>query len=289
MRKRIWLITSDHLEDGLWFPEESDFKAGMNSVGVLVALMSVVILAFILMSNHVHFVIYGTREEAIAFVNELKRRHSRYLTVKYGRVKSLKRNALDIRMISLEDEGPERAIAYVQMNSVAANICLHSTQYAWGTGNVFFNPSQGAGKKVSSFSDRALIRMLHSKIPVPGDWLISDDGYILPSSYVDIDYVHNLYRTPKRMDFFLKTSSKARLRLETSEDKMPSFRDQIILSALPDLCRTLYGKKEFSELEEGQKTEVLRQLRYRFSSNVHQLARVTGMSYEAAAKMLDTH
>ena len=70
---------------------------------------------------------------------------------------------------------------------------------------------------------------------------------------------------------------------------MPSFRDQIILSALPDLCRTLYGKKEFSELEEGQKTEVLRQLRYRFSSNVHQLARVTGMSYEAAAKMLDTH
>ena len=54
---RIWLVTTDHLEDGLWFRDESDFKVGMNYVAALAADTGVIVLAFILMSNHVHFII----------------------------------------------------------------------------------------------------------------------------------------------------------------------------------------------------------------------------------------
>ena len=140
--RKIWLITTDHLEDGLWFPKESDFIAGMNLVAALAAEFPVFILAFILMSNHVHFVLLATRTEAERFINEYKRRHSKYLNKKYGAEKLLKTNGVDIRLIPPGDEAPEKAIAYVQMNPVAANICIHSTQYPWGSGNIFFNPSQ---------------------------------------------------------------------------------------------------------------------------------------------------
>ena len=60
--KKYYLITTEHLEDKLWFREEEDFVVGMNYVA-LQALLSpeVLVLAFILMSNHVHFVLYGTR------------------------------------------------------------------------------------------------------------------------------------------------------------------------------------------------------------------------------------
>ena len=68
--KKIWLVTTQHLEDGLWFRSEADFKTGMNYVAVLAAEGSVFVLAFILMSNHVHFVLYGVRNDILWFINE---------------------------------------------------------------------------------------------------------------------------------------------------------------------------------------------------------------------------
>lgn len=285
---RIWLVTTDHLEDGVWFREEQDFKVGMNYVAVLAASSPVAILAFILMSNHVHFVLLGRKEDAEAFINELKRRYSKYLQYKYGSEKALKANSVDVKLISFGEESAERAIAYVQMNCVAANICLQPTQYPWGTGNLFFNATHPKGVRLDSLSERARFRLLHTRAKLPGHWIVGEGGYILPSSYVKIDYVERIFRNPKRMDYFLRNSSKAKLRLESKDDALPSFKDEIVLAALPELCRTLFSKLSFKELSDAQKTEVLRQLRFRFSSNIHQLARVVGLSYDETARLMDT-
>ena len=284
---RIWLVTTNHMEDGVWFREEQDFVTGMNYVAVLAASSPVSILAFILMSNHVHFVLLGKRKEAESFIHELKRRYSKYLQHKYGIEKALKNNPADIKLIPFEEESAERAIAYVQMNCVAANICLQPTQYPWGTGNLFFNAAPSKGVRLDSMSERARFRLLHTRASLPGHWLVGENGFILPSSYVRVDYVERIFRNPKRMDFFLRNSSKARLRLESKEDAQPSFRDEIVLAALPELCRTLFSKLSFQELSGAQKTEVLRQLRFRFSSNIHQLARVVGLSYDETARLMD--
>ena len=285
----IWLITTDHLEDGLWFPKESDYCVGMNLVAALAAELPVFVLAFVLMSNHVHFVLLATKTDAERFINEFKRRHSKHLHYKYGIIKSLKDNDQDVRLIPMKGEAPERAIAYVQMNPVAANICLQPTQYPWGSGDIFFNSFQPRGNRLDSLSKRARIKILHTKALMPGHWLLDGGGYVLPSSFVRRDYVERIFLSAKRMDYFLRTSSKARLRLESKEEALPSFRDQIVLAALPDLCRTLYQKQAFAELPDSQKSEILKQLRFRFSSNVHQLARVTGMSYDTVGRLLDVY
>jgi hypothetical protein len=288
--KRIWLVTTDHLEDGLWFREMEDFKVGMNYVAVQVSRSRVVVLAFILMSNHVHFVLYGTREDVLAFIYGFKARYSRYLQRKYGLPEFLRDYGVDLQEIPEDDghESPERAIAYVQMNSVAANICLHASQYPWGSGNAFFNAAPAKGRPLGTLSARAKRRILHCACDLPDTWLLGDDGYILPSSYLNIRYVEQLYRTPKRMNFFLVNSSKAKKRLGAGEAELPSFRDQTILSVLPDLCWSLFGKPGFNDLSESEQSEMLRQLRYRFGSQVNQLARVTGLSYDAAARLLDS-
>ena len=285
---RLWLVTTDHLEDGLWFREEQDFKVGMNYVAAVTADFPVFVLAFILMSNHVHFVLMGTEEDAHAFINELKRRYSKYLQHRYGNAKFLKYNKVDVQSIPFENESPEWAIAYVIMNCVAANICSHPTQYPWGSGSVYFNATSPRGVRIDSLSKRECFRLMHSKTALPGHWLMGDDGYVLPSSYVKTDFVEQLYRKPSRMDYFLKNSSKAKRRLASGPDTQPSFKDQTILPALPELCRTLYGKQDFRELTDNQKTEVLRQLRFRFSSNVHQLARIAGLGYDETARLMDS-
>jgi hypothetical protein len=124
---------------------------------------------------------------------------------------------------------------------------------------------------------------------LPGNWIMGTDGYILPENYVDVKAVEALYRTPKRMNYFLNSSSKARKRLEMGEEKLPSFRDQIILAALPDLYRSLFQKDSFDQLRPDEQTEFIRQIRFRFSADINQIARVCGLTYAEAAQMIDNY
>ena len=301
--RKYYLVTTKHLEDGLWFRDEEDFVTGMNYVAIQAALTpEVIVLAFILMSNHVHFVLCGTCQEVEAFVNGFKGRFSHYLGRKYGVKEFLRRNKLDIKEISEDEaEALERAIAYVQMNCVAASICLYPGQYPWGTGSTFFQAgwdgrnsgSRHAAQKyrrLGNLSGRERIRLMHSRaaLKLPNEWLLSESGFVLPESYVDVNHVESVFRFSKRMQYFLSSSSKARKRLEAEDEKLPAFRDQVILGALPDLLQSLFHKPAFGALSTQEQAETLRQVRFRFSAGIHQAARVCGISYTEAARLLDT-
>ena len=142
---------------------------------------------------------------------------------------------------------------------------------------------------MSSLSKRKLRSYLQTKVTVPGEWKINTCGYIHPRNYINTQYMEETaFRSPNGMNYYISNSSKAKKRLESGEDKLPSFRDQSIIAVLPDLYRSLFGKRFFNDLNYSEKVELMRQIRFRFSSNVHQIARVTGLKYEEAAEMLDS-
>lgn len=288
--KQIYLLTTDHLEDRLWFREEEDFKVAMNYVAIEAARRpSARVLAFILMSNHVHFVLSGERGEVRAFVVQFRQRYSLYYSRKYDAKEFLRRNGIDIKLIPEEDEAPEKAIAYVQMNCVAANICAHPSQYPWGTGSIFFNSVHGGSRRLKDLSARARKRLLHTDADdLPGAWHLSENGYILPEAYVNVREVEALFRTPRRLNYFLINSSKAKKRMVAADNNLPAFRDQTILAALPDLCHSLFQRDSFRALRREEQAEFARQIRFRFSADASQVARVCGISYAEAALLLDT-
>lgn len=286
--KEYWLVTTEHLKEGLWFRDDEDYKVGMNYVAIASFVYGVMVLAFVLMSNHVHFVLYCTEEEAWAFINEFKADCSRHLALKYGVRDLLRRNRVDVQRITPDDESFERAVAYTQMNPPAANICLNPFGYPWGTGETFFQARPKKGIRLGDMSQNAIRKLLHTRRNLPADWLVGDDGYILPESYVPVTLVESIFRTPKRMNYFLQNSSKAKRRKEFQGNDLPSFRDQVLYAAIPDLCRSLFGRNEASELDEGQRQELVRQLRRRFSADVHQIARITSLPMEDVARLLDT-
>ena len=284
------MLTTAHLEEELWFRDEEDFKVAMNYVAIQAARCpEVAVYVFILMSNHVHFVLKGERDAVRAFVEGFKQRYSIHMRQKYGIKEFLRRNDVDIKMIPYADEAAEKVIAYVQMNCVAANICLHPVQYPWGTGNVFFNRTPPRGKRLGDLSKRARIRVLHSRCPdIAENWRIGEEGYILPQSYVDVNAVESIFRSPKRMLFFLQSSSKARKRLEMADKNLPSFRDQTILASVHDLLYSMFRQDRFEDLSEEDRIEFARQIRFRFSADAHQVARICGVTYKEAAQLLNS-
>lgn len=282
MVMRFWLVTTDHLEDRLWFKDNQDFMAAMNLVAVLSVKLNGRIISFVLMSNHVHFVLQCTAVQARSFINSFKRMYSRYYSLKYKVQELLRENNIDIRELKIEDESLERGIAYVQMNSVAAKICLDPSGYLWGTGKTFFNQNKPRYVSAGTLSARALIKLTHSKTQIPKDYLIDERGFIAPESYVAVEFVEKLFKTPSRMNYFLKNSSKAKRQKEG-----PAFRDQLIIDGAKDLCITLFHKNSLDLLDEYQQAEVLRQLRYRFSADPNQLSRVCGIEYNRLCGLLE--
>lgn len=282
----FWFVTTDHLTNKIWFRDDEDFKMGMNLVAILAVSLSVDVLAFILMSNHVHFVLCCSNEKAHQFIEAFKKRHSQYMNKKYGLKELLRRVRVKVEPVSGADESLEWVIAYTNMNSVAAGICLASTGYPWGTGDTFFKAKSAKGRWIGTLSDRARAALLHSTQPMPPHFLVGEDGYILPDSYVNVEMVQTLFRTPRRMNYFLQNSSKAKRRL-ASNDAAPSFRDQIVLSAIGDLCQSLFQKPSLAALTPEEQAELLKQLRYRFSSNANQLSRVTGLPYPKVVELLN--
>lgn len=280
---KLYLITTDHMEQKVWFREAADYVAGMNYVAVTAYSTKVMIVAFILMSNHVHFLILGTRQDAQRFIALFKQLYGTYYCRKYGTPRFMRRNKVDIREIPFTGESPERAVAYVQMNSVAARICLDANGYRWGTGCCFFNEVRPGGKRLGELSLRAQRRLLKTHVVLPQNWLVCEDAYVLPESYVNIEYVENLFRTPPRMRYFLLNSSKAKL---VAESAAPSFQDSVVLSAAKDLYRTMFHKSHLEELSDPEKADLIRQLSRRLSADIHQLSRVIGLPYQDISNIL---
>ena len=283
MKMRFWFVTTDHLETRIWFKDDEDFKVAMNIVAVLSATKGLTIVAFILMSNHVHFILACEKDTAEIFITRFKKMYSQYYSKKYGPCSFLRRNKVDIRPVLLEDEDFERTVAYVMMNSVAANICLHPSVYLWGTGNCYFRTGPARTSKIGNLSERGRIRLLHSKLPVPDNYILDERGFIDPASYVPVKFVESVFRTPKRMNWFLQNSSKAKRVSEA-----PSFKDQLISSAIHDLSVSLFRKPGIADLDEVQKAELFRQIRYRFSADPAQIARVCEVTYDEVCALLES-
>lgn len=283
----VYLISTSHLENQLWFRDEEDFKAGMNHVAVTAYQEKIQVLAFILMSNHVHFAVQCSYPEAERFITLFKKRYSMYFRRKYGIAGFLRRNDVDIRLVRMDGESFERVVAYIVMNSVAANICLHASQYPWGTGGILFNLQQARGKELKYYSRREQSMLLHSWVKLPESYRMAEEGYILPESYVPVTFLESVFRTPKRLSWFLANSSKAKILLGQTEAQLPSFRDQSLVAAIQDLCISLFRKNTFKELSKEQKAILLQQLRRRFSADPAQIARVTGITYEETVDLLE--
>ena len=283
---KFWHITTDHLSDRILFRREEDFKVGMNYVAVAKQATGVSILAFILMSNHVHFVLECSREKALEFITRFKGLHSRYLQRQYGLKEFLRRNDVTINPLSPYDDSLKNAIAYVLMNSVGARLCIYANDYQWGSGAVYFSSRPIKGIALGTLSIRAQKQVLRSWEALPGEWILTEDGYISPASYVATAFVEKLFGTPGSMKYYLDKSSKAKGKRETWE-ALPSFSDQTVTAAYIDLKRTMFNKKEHDNISEEDNSELAIQLKRRFSCDINQICRITGLSYEACLKIFD--
>ena len=277
-----YFVSTDHFEDKDWFRDDEDFKTGMNHIAVVKTLTDMNVLSFVLMSNHLHFILQANQEgEVKAFLDQYKQLYSTFIRHKYGLKEYLRRNHCDIRTLSLCDEKVERAIAYTVMNPVAARLCATPEGWRWGCGSCYFTYVYLSGRPLAELSGRQCRRILHSKKPMNPGMILSEDGLIWPQTYIDTSQVEQIFRSPARYQYFIHISRAAKNRAEQVQTVF--FRDQTVRRALPEIVEQRFGTEK---LDGTQLAELAIEMRRRFHSDAKQVARVLGMREEAAAALL---
>ena len=270
---RYYHVYTKGLVSDIIFRDEEDYIVGMNLVAIAHFKTNVKILAFVLMSNHVHFVIYGNRTTVMQFINIYKSLVSIYINHRYQEHSILKRVETSCDEIEMTGDALKRIIAYVLDNPVKAGSESLALYYLWGSASCYFSANMPIeGRPLSSYGVRELRRMLHSNVVLPSDYIMTSRGYISPSSYVDFRMVECIFGKARSFEYFLSTSASSR---QMRKDVL-MFSDTLIKRAFVEILKTKYNCT-LGELDSDMRRNLLNDLRKHFNTSAKQLSRVTGL------------
>ena len=284
--KGYYHVSSHGLERNDIFKTKADFIAGINDVAIRVLGFDVRILCFCLMSNHFHFLLYGTPAECRRFANEYKRKCAMRMRLISGEVCGLKDVEIQIDLVDSQ-EYLENVIAYILRNPVASGMILMPYHYPWSSAAVYF--SGGAlqkGTMLGEMGVRQRYRVLKSRVSLPDSYVVDDDGMIIPSCYVDVEAVEKIFRHPSRLLMLLAKRVENDVEIRLGMADRVTMTDQEILTQMQELIRMEFNKESIVQLSMNQRLKLCVLLKRNFGSGIKQIARLTRLEPEVVAKVI---
>ena len=286
MQKGYFHVSSHGLERNDIFRSKEDFIQGMNDIAVCVLGYDVAILAFCLMSNHFHFVLYGSADECRRFAEEYKRRCAMRMRRSNGEVQGLREVDVQVDVVDSQ-EYLENVIAYVLRNPLAAGICIMPYHYRWSSASLYFGGEVcHACDRLNEMSERRRFRILRSRTAVPDSYMIDEYGMVLPSCYVSVDMVEKIYRHPARLLMLLARKIENDVEIQLGVADNVTMTDQELLTQMGELVKLEFGKDSLYRLTMEERVKLCLLMKRNFRAGVKQIARLTRLSPKVVEKVV---
>ena len=275
---------TDGLKDDVLFPSVNAFISGMNRIAVcfIKAQKSfpVLIFAFCLMDNHVHFVLYGTKDNCRKFMKTYQALTEIWLTNHPEEGSPGKKWNIGVWLLPDRDALIEKII-YVLRNPMAAALPFTPNGYKWGSGTLLFNNDIALqyADKLEAFHGYRQRYMFNTREVLPQDWLVFKDGMIWPGCYTEYKRVEQLFRTAASFIYECNKKVEPKVNAEMKEDFVSLPDNEVSEKALA-LAQSLFGKSKISDLSVSQRTKVASLLKKQTETSVKQLARIVRLKYE---------
>ena len=286
MSKGYFHVSSHGLEKNAIFKTKEDFIRGMNDIALCVLGYEVTILAFCLMSNHFHFVLYGDQAECLRFALEYKRLCGMRMRFASGEVKGLKDINVQIDRIDSQ-EYLENAISYVLRNPIAAGVFMMPYHYEWSSISLYFSGNcEVPREKLNDMSLRKRRKLLHSHQVIPDTYVVNANGMILPQCYVDIKMVEDIFRHPARLMASLARKIENDVEIRLGIIGQVAITDQELLTQMNELIRLEFRCNSLYQLTMEDRMKLCLSLKRNFGAGVKQIARVTRLNPEIVEKIV---
>lgn len=283
-------VSTEGLEQVTLLKDEEDYRIAWNYLALVAWRTGVDIVAFVLMSNHIHTLL-ACRDiiKAQKAIKLFKQLLSTYLRNKYG-VSHILHNSSD--SISLIDSIKylRNCIAYIFRNPISARICVKPEEYNWSSYHSCLKPvptSENA-RKISDLKYRERRQVMHtsrdmSKCPL----CVDDRGYVTLDSFVRNDIVSNAFlNSGKVLMYHLGSCNDAKTEYELIYKPMMQATDNDMYDAVSKLVAMRFRNKAISDLTTAEKCSILKSLFFNHKTTVHQISRIIGLPRELVRKML---
>ena len=277
-KKRYYHLYSDGFRSDSLFEDKPAFIAGMNIIALCFLKCAISIPAFCLMDNHVHFILYGTYEECERFKKKFIHRYSIWFFNRYSE-KRLSNIDFDIKEID-DERYLLTSIPYVLRNSIASGYKFCIDDYPWSSGGLYFRlPDKlkmltAGWRKISDLSTRELRRSIQTLDDLPGNWIISPEGFIWPGNYIDYKAVEQLYRTPKSFAFFMGQTKEEEINRSLGMHNEVCLPDMELREKAVTHCLRMFNTTNLRRLDSQKRIALARQLHKEYKCSSKQIARI---------------
>ena len=277
-KKGFYHLFSDGFRTDVLFQDNISFIAGMNIIALSYLCAEVKILAFVLMDNHVHFILYGTADDCIRFKDKFIHKFAMWYS-NHNNGRCL--NAMEFDLKELEDERYLlNSIAYVLRNGIAAGFAYCPDDYRWSSAGLYFRSPEMLKSitsryvSISELSVRERRRLMHSHTDIPLTWKITPEGFIWPGSYVDYEIVERLYRTPKSFTYFMGQSKEEDINRSLGMDGNVVIPDMELREKAIELSMEMFNSTYLRKLTVPDRLSLAKELRRVYRCSAKQIARI---------------
>lgn len=279
LNKGYYHICTDGNAIPWMFQDDEDFIAGINRIALCILKNYVEIIAFILMDNHVHFVLYGTALQCKKFINSYKMLTGKWIHNKYGLKDYLR--LLPTEMISISDEETLlNTLAYIDRNSIVAGYRCMPSEYPWGSARYMFRDKEYEYQQESDFNPLAQLplskqrSLLKTRAKVPGEWYVDSRGMISPSSFMDFSRIENIFRTSTRYSYFLAKKLEGQVEMQLSKSRKVFIPDKELRQIVRKIAHDTYRTEDVRSLDVKSRLAIAKRLRYDYASTLKQISRM---------------
>lgn len=290
--KRCWHFSTDGNAVDVMFYDEQDFTAAMNRIYVVLKKYNVIILAFVLMDTHIHFILYGELEECRRFIHEFVSRTSRHISIRHGETNKLDKVPINCQTID-NDRYLKTCICYVVKNPPVAGLPYMAWNYPWSSGPLYFSRGRHwtmVPDLAAISSDELTVRerrsVMKSRLEIEGSPALFK-GMVLPSEFVAVDVVEQIFKTTRSYNFFLCKSNEEDVESHSGSISRLSVPMQEMRQHKNELCQSMFGTNSIKFLSMQQRLRLARTLRRRYNSSIKQITRLCGLVYDETKGLID--
>lgn len=272
------------------FADTREFIAGMNRIGICLATLQetakIIVIAFCLMDNHIHFILYGTREDCNRWMS-LYHRLTMIWQKKHRNSDSVDELWEYDAWQIMDQEDLKEKIAYVFRNPTVARMGVVPGGYRWSSASLVFSDNTAAiesGRRIGKMSTYESRNLFSTRTILPEEWIVQPDGMIWPGCYTDFKRVERLFEHPRAFLYSMNQSVEVEVNRQMYQGTI-SLPDTDVIRMAREHAKAQFGTDQFEGLDITSKLQLCKEIKKKTGANVKQMARVVRLPFAELKKI----
>lgn len=256
-----------------------DFETAMNIFGtVCITARRCRILAFQLMSNHFHMIVYGDIDEIKSLVELfIHLLHVYFKTIH----KNVDMHMLEVKYHVIKDLNHLRnSIAYVNRNGYLVNKDYTPLTYPWGCNRFYFNEElkslHGEVQRPSKQVERRTFTRSRRFDKTVGAMMVGN--VVTPLCYCDLNAGESVFRDARHYFHTLTRNVEGFAEIAKEMEERVFYTDDELFACTMSMVRRDYHAESIGELSAHDKVSAAKRLHFDFNASNKQIIRMLRLS-----------